>query len=255
MLVYQRVKLLNQGVQHWELGITEVCVFSFLPSIDEQFHWSIQKWTTLLRVIPYPDRLFWHSLHYICKYIWNMFWHSTWHCFWHMLWHNFWHSFWHSTWHLFWHSLWHLFWHIFWHSLWHSFWQSIWHSIWDIYIYIFIYLFILYYIYVIYIYIYSVILFGTFFLVVRACPARSRARNGFGSVPRLHRSAAAASGSRERPEMPRRPMTHVKNMTSEESEMREARHQAPQGRSRGTNAICNLAGSVSHSCSCNILGC
>ena len=29
----------------------------------------------------------------------------------------------------------------------------------------------------------------------------------------------------ERPEMPRRPMTHVKNMTSEESEMREARHQ------------------------------
>jgi len=72
MLVYQRVKLLNQGVQHRELGIPEVCVFSFLPSIDEQFHWSLQKWTTLLRVIPYPDQLFWHSLHIICKYIWNM---------------------------------------------------------------------------------------------------------------------------------------------------------------------------------------
>ena len=168
MLVYQRVKLLNQGVQHWELGITEVCVFSFLPSIDEQFHWSIQKWTTLLRVIPYPDRLFWHSLLYICKYIWNMFWHSIWHCFWHMLWHNFWHSFWHSTWHLFWHSLWHLFWHIFWHSLWHSFWQSIWHSIWDIYIYIYLFIYII--LYICYIYILSFYLALSFWWSVLAQP-------------------------------------------------------------------------------------
>ena len=73
----------------------------------------------LLRVIPHPDMLFWHS-----------FWHSIWHLFRHTLWHLFWHSFWHSIWHLFRHTLWHLFWHSFWHSIWRLFRHTLWHLFW-----------------------------------------------------------------------------------------------------------------------------
>ena len=80
-------------------------------------------------------------------------------------------------------------------------------------------MYILFYVYIKYIYIYSYIL--SFYLAlsfwwsVLAQPDPGLAMGSGPCVPRLHRSAAAASGSWERPEMPRRPMTHVKNMTSE----------------------------------------
>ena len=77
------------------------CWYLGVPWKKENVPRKNHRENRLLRVIPHPDMLFWHTFwHTIWKYPWQIYPDIL-----------FWHSFWHSIWHLFRHTLWHLFWH------------------------------------------------------------------------------------------------------------------------------------------------